>query len=304
MMNKEDLKKSIDIIEPDPYMETRLKAKSIPKKTRSGVYGKTAAGAIVLCLVLAVMFGFYPSSPTIAPTTSESKTSSRPAPKQINPFIMVAGAAESEKSAKEYRTLKLNETFPFAYKISFIDVRGMSESERKEAVVKANEMLTDIAESTKVEPLDYGIGCVRGGFENIIFIETLANSIKLNLTDKENIKSINVKNSSEWGYVEYYDWRLIEEEQEKGKTIWIPHGNDITITAEQYHQDSGGFHWKNSDKLDNAINDNPDMPLSTFKDTITFTVEYNNGSMEIGVIDVTFDDEGNGAFTLKEYKEG
>ncbi len=305
MMNKEDLKKSIDIIEPDPYMETRLKVKSIPKKTHSGAWGKAVAGVLALCLVLAVMFGFHPSSPTVAPTTSESQTeTSQQKVKQINPFIMVAGAVESENSAKEYRTLKLNDTFPFAYKISVIDVRGMSESEKKEAVVKASEMLTDIAENTKVEPLNYGIGCVRGGFENIIFIETLANSIKLDLPDDKDVKSINVKNSSEWGYVEYYDWKLIEEEQEKGKTTWIPHGKDITITAEQYHQDSGGFHWKNSDKLDNAINDNPDIPLSTFKDTITFTVEYADGSKEIGVIDVTFDDEGNGAFTLKEYKEG
>ena len=179
----------------------------------------------------------------------------------------------------------------------------MSESERKEAVNKANEMLTDIAESTRVGALDYYIGCVRGGFENIIFIETQANSIKLDLEDKENIKCINVKNSSEWGYVEYYDWKLIEEEQEKGKATWIPHGNDITVTAQQYHQDSGGFHWRNSDRLDNAINDNPDIPLSTFKDTITFTIEYTDGTKEIGVIDVTFDDDGNGAFTLKEYKE-
>ncbi len=300
MMNKEDLKKSINIIEPDFHMETRLKAKSIPLKTHSGVFGKTVAGAIALCLVFAMVFGLNLPLPTTAPTTSESQL----AVKQINPFIMVAGAAESKKFSKEYKTLMLNDTFPFAYKLSFIDVRGMSESERKEAVNKANETLTDIAESTGVGVLDYGIGCVRGGFENIIFIETQANSIKLDLEDKENIKSINVKNSSEWGYVEYYDWKLIEEEQEKGKATWIPHGNDITVTADQYHQDSGGFHWRNSDKLDNAINDNPDIPLSTFKDTITFTIEYTDGTKEIGVIDVTFDDEGNGAFTLKEYKKG
>lgn len=307
MMNKEDLKKSIDIIEPDPYMEIRLKAKSIPKKTRSVILSKAVAGVLVLCLVLAVMFGFNLPSLTVAPTSTEGQSqTNQQKTGQVNPFIMVAGAieGESENSEREYKTLKLNETFPFAYKVSFIDVRGMSESERTEAVNKADEMLTDIAENTKSEAFDYGIGCVRGGFENIIFIEVLANSIKLDLADKENIKSINVKNSSEWGYVEYYDWKLIKSEQEKGKTTWIPRGNDITVTAEQYHQDSGGFHWRNSDKLDNAINDNPDIPLSTFKDTITFTIEYTDGTKEIGVIDVTFDDEGNGAFTLKEYKKG
>lgn len=297
-MKKEDIKSAFSHIEPDPYMETRLKAKSIPKKTHSGVVGKAVAGALALSFIFVVMFGFDTDSQTGVSVTSGSQTSSLT---NINPFIMVAGAIESEIAENEYKTLKLNETFPFAYKISVIDVRGMDEKQREEAVVKVNKMLDDIAENTEVEPLNYGIGCVRGGFENIIFIETMANSIKLDLADKENIKAINVKNSSEWGYVEYYDSKLIESEQEEGKTTWIPHGNEITITAEQYHQDSGGFHWRNSYKLDNAIDDNPDIPLSTFKDTITFTVEYNDGSKEIGVIDVVFDDEGDGSFIIREY---
>lgn len=303
-MNKEDLKKSIDLIEPDSYMETRLKAKVTLKKTPSKTFRKVATGGIAIALILAFLFGFNLPSSTPSTSTTFDTQQTEPNVKTINPFIMIASAveAEGENPSADYKILKLNETFPFAYKISFIDVRGMSESERKEAVINANEKLVDIAENTNVETFEYGIGCVRGGFENIIFIETLANSIKLDLTDKKNIKSINIKNSSEWGYVEYYDWKLIESEQEKGKATWIPHGNDITITAEQYHQDSGGFHWKNSDKLDNAINDNPDMPLSTFTDTITFTVEYNDGSKEIGVIDVVFDDEGNASFISREYR--
>ena len=34
------------------------------------------------------------------------------------------------------------------------------------------------------------------------------------------------------------------------------------------------------------------------------TVEYEDGIKEIGVIDVVFDDDGNGSFILKEYREG
>lgn len=297
-MKKEDIKSAFSLIEPDPYMETRLKAKSIPKKTHSRVMGKAVAGALALCLVFSVMFGFNMNSQTGDSITSGSQINSLTTKKNINPFIMVAGAIEGEN---EYKTLKLNETFSFAYKISVIDIRGMDEKEREEAVAKANKMLDDIAENTGVEPFNYSIGCVRGGFENIIFIETMANSIKLDLADKENIKTINVKNSSEWGYIEYYDSKLIESEQEEGKATWIPRGNEITITAEQYHQDSGGFHWKNSYKLDNAIDANPDIPLSSFKDTITFTVEYIDGSKETGVIDVVFDDEGDGSFIVREY---
>ncbi len=303
-MNKEDIKNAIGLIEPDPYMETRLKAKSIPKKTHSRAFGKAAIGAVALCLVLAVMLGFNPSSPTATPTT-EGQTEAGQQMRQISPFIMVAGAVEAEKEAdrSEYKTLRINDTFPFAYKISFTDIRGMSEEERDAVVRKAEEKMNLLVAGDGSDNFEYGIACVRS-FENIIFTEALANSIKLNLPQDKTVKAINVKNSTEWGYVEYYDGKLIETEINEGNDVLIPHGSEITVTADQYHQETGGFHWKNSYKLDNAINDNPDIPLSTFNDTITFTVEYTDGTKEIGVIDVTFDDEGNGAFTLKEYKEG
>ncbi len=294
-MKKEDIKKAIDLVEPDIYMETRLKAKSIPVKKHSGIQSKAIAGGIALCLIFAMVFGLNLPEAVNTPTTEGQSQQNQV---KVNPFIMVASAAETET---DHRTLNINDTFPFAYKISVTDIRGISEEEKEEAMIEAQEMLNNISGSIELEPLNYSTSCIRGGFENIIFIETMANSIKLDLADKENIKEINVKNSSEWGYVEYYDSKLIETEQEEGKDSWVPRGNEITITAEQYHQDSGGFHWKNSYKLDNAVNDDPDMPLSTFKDTVTFTVEYNDGSKETGIIDVSFDDDGNATFTARDY---
>lgn len=300
-MKKDDFKKAFDMIEPDPYIETRLKAKSIPKKTHSGVLGKALAGALGICLVFSAVFGFDVSSTVPEPVTAEGQTSTQPTVKQISPFIMIAGAAESENNEAE--TLKLNETFPFAYKLSVIDVRGMGESE-KQAMLKqmSREFEDTVINSSSVE-YEMAQGCIRGGFENIIFTEVMFNKFVLDLKDKENIKSINVKNSSKWGYVEFVN-SVPFKEPEEGGLIVIPHGTDITVNGEEYNPDKDGFLWRNSHHLDNAINDNPDIPLSTFKDTVTFTVEYFDGSKEIGVIDVTFDDEGNGAFTLKEYKEG
>ncbi len=303
MINKEDLKNSFDMIEPDPYMETRLKVKSMPKKTHSGAFSKAVAVVLTLCLVLAVMLGFNPVSPDATPLTSENQTSKQYAAKQINPFIMVAGAAEGAGSVKEHKTLKLNETFPFAYKLSVIDVRNMSEDEKQAKLEQMSKEFEDTVINSSSAEFETAQGCIRGGFENIIFTEVIYNKFVLDLKDKENIKSINVKNSSDWGYVEYVSSKPFEEPEEGGMIV-IPHGTDITVSGDEYVPDKEGFLWRNSHNLDNAINDNPDIPLSTFKDTITFTVEYKDGSKEIGVIDVTFDDDGNGAFTLKEYKEG
>ncbi|MBE6776100.1 MAG: hypothetical protein E7543_07920 [Ruminococcaceae bacterium] len=300
MMNKEDIKNAIDLIDPDLYMETRLKAKSIPKKPHSRAFGKAMAGAVALCVAFALMFGFNLPLQTDNPVTQGQTESSQQSIKQISPFIMVAGAAERELAAEEHKTLKLNETFPFAYKLSVIDVRGMSESEKQAKLMQMSREFEDTVINSSSAEYEMAQGCIRGGFENIIFTEVIYNKFVLDLKDKESIKSINVKNSSKWGYVEYLSSMPFEESEEMA----IPHGTDITVSGDEYDSDRDGFLWRNSHNLDNAINDNPDIPLSTFKDTITFTVEYTDGTKEIGVIDVTFDDEGNGAFTLKEYKEG
>ena len=302
-MNKEDIKRAIDLIEPEPYMETRLKAKSIPKKTHSRAFGRAAAGAVALCLVFAVMLGVNLPSPTVTPTT-EGQTEAVQQMRQISPFIMVAGAVEAENEADgtEYEALKLNEAFSFVYKISVTDTREMSQEEKEKEIKRLSRIFEDTVINEASGRFESACGVVRGGFENIIFTEIMYNKIVLDIKEKESLKSINVKNSSEWGYIEY-DAPLDFEEAEETGMLTVLHGNDLTVTADKYN-DSNGFIWRNSDKLDNAINDNPDIPLSTFKDTITFTVEYIDGTKEIGVIDVTFDDEGNGAFTLKEYKEG
>lgn len=292
-MKKEDIKNALELVQPDPYMETRLKSKSMPQKTHSRILGKVVASGIALCLIFAMVFGVNLPTSTSTPIAEGQSQSAQQNQLKVNPFIMVASAMEAEP---EYKTLNLNDAFPFAYKISLIDVRGVSKSEREEIYLKERESAIDYSEAVGDSRVT-----VRGAGENLILTEYYANYIKLDLTNIENIKSINVKTSTKWGQIEYYDTKLIEAEIEKGSTTPIPHGKEITISAEQYHNDCEGFSWKNTAEMTQAIDANPDAPLSTYTDTITFTVEYKDGSKEIGIIDVVFDDEGNGSFISREY---
>lgn len=292
-MKKVDIKDAVDLIQPDPYMETRLKAKSIPVKTRSRILGKVVAGAIALCLIFAMVFGLNLPTSTTAPTTEGQSQTIQQNQVKINPFIMVASAIETET---EYKTLNLNDAFPFAYKISLIDVRGMNKSDRDKIYLNERDLAIDYSEAVGNSRVT-----VRGAGENVILTEYYANYIKLDLKNIENVKSINAKTTTKWGQIEYYDTKLIETEIEKGNTTPIPHGQEITISAEQYHNECEGFSWKNTAEMTQAIDENPDTPLSMYSDTITFTVEYKDGSKEIGIIDVVFDDEGNGSFISREY---
>ena len=240
-----------------------------------------------------MVFGLnLPTSTTTPNAEGQSQTIQQNQVK-VNPFIMVASAIEAEA---EFKTLNLNDAFPFAYKISLIDVRGMNKSDRDKIYLNERDSAIDYSEAVGNSRVT-----VRGSGENVILTEYYANYIKLDLKNIENVKSITAKTSTKWGQIEYYDTKLIETEIEKGNTTPIPHGQEITISAEQYHNDCEGFSWKNTAEMTQAIDENPDTPLSMYSDTITFTVEYKDGSKEVGLIDVVFDDEGNGSFISREY---
>ena len=299
-MKKEDLYNSIETINPDPYMKARLKAKISAPKTQPVFLRKAITATVAMAVMIAMVLGIsIPTKNNSAPQIEKTQGIDN----NVKGFIMVANAANGEEA---FETLEINETFPFAYSISFVDVRGMSEEERSDVVKRCADELQDKIEKQmkllEIDNTEYSFGTVYS-HEDVVFTAVISNSIKLDLKDKENIKSINVKNSSEWGYVEYYDgYNFIYDEKTKKEMLYIPHGREITIDINDYDLESGGFHWKNSAEMEMAINDNLDIPLSTFKDTITFTVEYKNGSKAIGIIDVSFNDEGDASFICRDYQ--
>lgn len=287
-MNKNDLKNTIDHIEPDPYMGTRLKAKMTVQKTSTVSFKKIGAYCVAVALIFALLFGFNPSPATTPSTkdnsTTENSTTENSARRGI-PFIMVASAVEDTAP----KPLKLNEAFPFACKISFIDTRGMNKAEKEKAFLDsknmANNFHSDLHETNRFT--------IRSGFDNIILIEQYLNYIKPNISAFKSVKSINAKTSTKWGQIEHIS--NIPKENPLPQR-----GNDITITAEEWDEESSGFYWRNTAEMSQAINANPDVPLSSYSDTITITVEYTYGGKVISIIDVAFDDEGNGSFTLRD----
>lgn len=287
-MKKEDLKKSIDLIEPDPYMGTRLKTKMSVQKASIVSFKKVGACCVAVALIFALLFGFNPSSANI-PSTKDTSTAENSTTEDVvrigAPFIMIASAVD--ETAPE--SLKLNEAFPFACKISFIDTRGMSKAEKEKAFLElkniANNFHSDIYETNRFT--------IRSGFDNIILTEQYLNYIKLNIKSFDSVKSINAKTSTKWGQIEHIS--NIPKENPLPQR-----GNDITITAEDWDEESSGFYWRNTAEMSQAIDANPDVPLSSYSDTITITVEYTYGGKVISIIDVAFDDEGNGSFTLRD----
>lgn len=306
-MKKDDFKKSIDTINPDAYMGNRLKAKittnTVPVKRNRQV----TLSIVSFCLAFAIIFGvgFLVPQPDENTTKQQSTTGNIATQnKKVNPFIMVASAAGSESTETETatvnKTLELNEEYPYEVYLKVRDVRGLSDAETSKIENELDDVLNKYCAEKKIDTWKAGL-CAS---ENIIMTVCTFNEFKLDLEDTENIKSINVKNTSKYGQMVYYANRHFEEvvtnEGNKINLNWKA-GNDVTIDGSCFDFEKDSFYWDHTDEMEKAFDENINIPFSTFNDMITFTVEYKDGSKAIGVVDLVFDDSGNATAVCKNY---
>ncbi len=301
-MKKDDFKKSIDDINPDAYMGNRLKAKitinTVPVKRNRQVTLSITAFCLAFAIIFGVGFISQPQTPAPQQNTTENTI---PQNKTVNAFIMVASAANSEstETATVNKTLELNEEYPYEVYLKVRDIRGLSDAE----TFKIENELDDIFNKYCAEKkFDTGSAelCVK---ENIIMTICTFNEFKLDLDDTENIKSINVKNISKYGQMVYNTNKPTFNAPEHGNFINIgwEHGNNLSANGEGFDFEKSSFYWSHTEEMEKAFEENINTPYSTFNDTITFTIEYNDGSKAIGVVDLVFDDSGNATAVCKNY---
>lgn len=72
-------------------------------------------------------------------------------------------------------------------------------------------------------------------------------------------------------------------------------GNYYQILVQQQQNGTGRLeiNWRPDSLLYDTLNRNPDLLLSTFRDTVSLCVEYTDGSLEKHVVEIAFDDDGN-----------
>lgn len=289
-MKKDDFKKSIDNINPDAYMGNRLKAKitaDMPIRNNRRVTVSITA----FCLAFAIIFGVAFLTPPTAPTEQTTTNNSGVENVKISPFIIVASAAdvEGEEAVTENKVLELNEEYPYKMYLEIRDVSGLSDEEKYSMMIDSKDLF-----EKNLDNVDFYTGKLQTcKNENIVFVQYTFNDFKLDLENTENIKSINVKNTSKYGQM-VHDYNFPK--------FGVPkHGNDITIDSKEYNLEKSSFYWDHTEEMEKAFNENINTPFSTFNDTITFTVEYNDGSKAIGVVELVFDDAGNAKVVCKNY---
>lgn len=300
-MKKDDFKKSIDNINPDTYMGKRLKAKitanTAPlKKNRQIILNVTA-----FCLAIAIVFGvgFLAPQPEENITKQQSTTGNIVAQnKKVRSFIMVASAADVENTEYTEETekttiikaLELNEEVcMYGIQLKVCGISGLSDSEIEKIEKEFNDIFDEYCAKND---FDRGRAQIHVQ-DNVIMNLCLFNEFVLDLDDVENVVSINVKNTSIYS-------EMVHSYYTPG--FYVPeHGNDFNVYTEDYGYESYAFYWEPTEEMGKAFDENINTPFSTFNDTITFTVEYKDGSKAIGIVDLVFDDEGKATAVCRNY---
>ena len=292
-MKKEELVKYIDDIQPDLYMETRLKAK-IAESKKSKVKPRTLISSVTaLCIVAALVLGtgLYGKVQNNADDPKNDVTSDSILTDIMGAFIVVASAEDFKGEATVVtKTLEVDEAYPYGVYFKTYDVNGMSETEKNSMLHKMNDELNSYADK---EDFSFGRSSIVAT-DKLYMVICSVNEFRFVIQQDKTLKSINVKNTSPYGQMVFSSGK---------RDFSAPlHGDDITVNGEEFDPTTAGFYWDYTDKLISALEQNPNTPFSTFNDVITFTLEYTDGSKSVGIVELNFDTYGNAAAVCKKYE--
>ncbi len=286
-MNKKDIKKALETIEPDAHLETRLKAKVHSKSTRkicSTNAKKGVLAALSLCLCCTIVFGMGIKNFTIP--GKESTTSTKLSEKQeaVTTAHLTVMASSYNNSAYSYNSLMFNHAQPYEMLFEFTNINGFTQEQINDERNKFEEAQNNfMVREAKWKYMRSGIcRCT----DDILLLQCSAGGLKLKPDEAKVIEKISFINTSKYGKVVYWD---------NGKRFDIP--PTISIQGKDFSFEEHSFFWEHTEEMGKYFSENQTPVFSDFNDTITFTVFYTDGTSEGAVIKLNFSEDGTATVT-------
>lgn len=303
---KKEYKNIYSKIAPDEnLLEKVLDSADTNGKRKSGVMPKRILAAAMCLVILCVGggIGYHHYFGDENSITSESTSSS-----QIKTSLGFTIVAYASDDTEQVKSLSDSISTLINFEIIVEDIRGKNEEEIENTF---NELKKKYDISYEKQD---GYNSFKRQFqrlENAVIGRAVYDFFDVNVDNPEEVKTLRVSNESDYGYMlihafdQHFDDEgntLIDTEysDEMFQNEFI-RGNDVSISGERFEkckrleQECGKIfeiEWQMDDNLYQAINNNPDMDLSTVSDTVTFTVEYKDGSVAQSKMDIHFDSDG------------
>lgn len=308
-------KKAMSGVRHSDELVERIFDMTVEKKVKKGqTFKRLASGFLALAILIGGGFG------------TNAVVQNNKANKPLS--VMVAYASDGGKLS--FGSKSPQKTFYGIYLAPSDDEQACKEAIRRWNADKA-KILNDLDNKPKGASGNYGSGsfpCYDKETleETAVFYTVEGGNFSLTLEDYSNVKSFSVKNSSEYGLLQF-EFVLPQEEYDKYPILtndnatdeereafekehpkfafqshkWHLTGDELRYSQENYgecglgkYKEKKGYFllWAPSEELQDAIAENPHFDLTQIKDTITFTVEFNDGTVKTASQNLYFDSDG------------
>lgn len=313
--NKDIIKHTIDDIQPDIYMKTRIKATISDTKYKSAKPRKIFTKAISAVLCFAVLaFGTTAAVNHLSGTQSKSDGS-----------ILIAYAGTDKIFTVD--ELSFKET-PIFGNITIINDNAPTQA-RKQKLETYNKAKTDMmtmVDEITADGSGAGWGSGQTGGSAFSMYYCFSGNFMLDLEDYRDVEKLTISNTSIYGqivmdilpdgYIDEYtitDMKYCSAFVAPGEvydnSVWqitnsiTVSGEELQTSLETKHYELGRgrkainkpcwIEWEYSPQLIADIEKNPDFDVTDIKDEVTFEVTFKNGDVTKSVVNINFDENGN-----------
>lgn len=301
MNNKEKFKGTFSNLSPsDECMEKIFDMTSSNKYSKNQIFRRIVSATLALAVLVG---GGYGATQFFNDNDKQTKIISNVS-QNSNPLSVMVAYAGEYKSLSELKAGNMYEQGLF-YSIHFADINDTKALENAEKLyssdkAKLEKELDALSEQGYSGVIQAGrsvINSVKG--EATVRVNILqGGAIALNIDDYSVVKKMTIKNESDYGEL-YFNY--VTKSQKYGKQII---GNNISVSGKEleisqaikafeYPINKGyELFWGVTDDLYKSIGNDLNFDLTQIKDTITFTVEFNDGEIQTARLNLYFDSDG------------
>lgn len=302
MNNKENFKGTFSNLSPsDECMEKIFDMTSSNKYSKNQIFRRIVSATLALAVLVG---GGYGATQFFNDNDKETKIVSNVS-QNSNPLSVMVAYAGEYKSLSE---LKANEQGLF-YSIHFADINDTKALENAEKLYssdkakleKDKDAWSEQGYSAVIQAGRSVINSVKG--EATVRVNILMGGvIALNIDDYSVVKKVTIKNESDYGEL-YFNYAT--KSQKNRKEII---GNNISVSGKDLETSQASkvfeygtknpinkgykLFWGVTDDLYKSIGNDLNFDLTQIKDTITFTVEFNDGKTQTARLNLYFDSDG------------
>lgn len=305
MNNKENFKGTFSNLSPsDECMEKIFDMTSSNKYSKNQIFRRIVSATLALAVLVG---GGYGATQFFNDNDKQTKIVSNVS-QNSNPLSVMVAYAGEYKSLSELKAGNMYEQGLF-YSIHFADIndtKALENAEKLYSSDKANlekdkDALSEQGYSAVITAARSVINSVKG--EATVRVNILmGGAIALNIDDYSVVKKVTIKNESDYGEL-YFNYATKSQKNRKeiiGNNISVS-GKELEISQASKVFECGtknpinkGYRlfWGVTDNLYKSIGQNLNFDLTQIKDTITFTVEFNDGEIQTARLNLYFDSDG------------